>query len=66
MIANAPHPHIYQKILFNDPSQRAAAQYIRLFRSAESDALVARAQSLSIRPIVACSIVAVGQNPYAL
>lgn len=32
----------------------------------ESDALIARAQSLSIRPIVACSIVAVGQNPYAL
>jgi hypothetical protein len=33
---------------------------------AESDALVAKARSLSIRPIVACSIVAVGQNPYAL
>jgi acyl-CoA synthetase (NDP forming) len=32
----------------------------------ESDALVARAQSLSITPLVACSIVAVGQNPYAL
>jgi uncharacterized protein len=33
---------------------------------AESDALVARARGLSINPIVACSIVAVGQNPYAL
>jgi len=33
---------------------------------AESDALIARARSLSINPIVACSIVAVGQNPYAL
>jgi uncharacterized protein len=32
---------------------------------AESDALVARARSLSITPIVACSIVAVGQNPFA-
>ena len=32
---------------------------------AESDELVARARSLSIKPIVACSIVAVGQNPYA-
>ncbi len=31
----------------------------------ESDALVARARRLSIRPIVACSIVAVGRNPYA-
>lgn len=33
---------------------------------ADSDELVARARSLSITPIVACSIVAVGQNPYAL
>jgi uncharacterized protein len=33
---------------------------------AESDELIARARSLAIRPIVACSIVAVGQNPYAL
>lgn len=33
---------------------------------AESDQLVARARSLSIRPIVACSIVALGDNPYAL
>ena len=33
---------------------------------AESDALIARARRLSIKPIVACSIVAVGQNPYAL
>jgi predicted CoA-binding protein len=33
---------------------------------AESDALVARARALSIRPIVACSIMAVGRDPYAL
>jgi predicted CoA-binding protein len=32
---------------------------------ADSDALIAKARSLSIRPIVACSIVALGQNPYA-
>ena len=32
----------------------------------ESDRLIARARSLSIQPIVACSIVAIGQNPYAL
>lgn len=32
----------------------------------ESDELVRRARALSIRPIVACSIVALGQNPYAL
>src|SRR5436190_11467212 len=33
---------------------------------AESDSLIARARTLAIKPIVACSIVAVGENPYAL
>ena len=33
---------------------------------AESDALIARARALEIQPIVACSIIAIGQNPYAL
>jgi uncharacterized protein len=30
---------------------------------AESDALVARARALDIRPIIACSIIAIGENP---
>lgn len=33
---------------------------------AESDALIAAARRLSLKPIVACSMVAVGQNPNAL
>ena len=33
---------------------------------AESDALIARARELKIQPTVACSIVAIGENPYAL
>jgi predicted CoA-binding protein len=33
---------------------------------ADSDALIARARSLGIRPIVACSIVALGMNPSRL
>ena len=33
---------------------------------AESDALVARARALNLQPIIACSIVAIGQNPYQL
>jgi len=33
---------------------------------AESDALIARARHLALTPIVACSIVAIGQNPYNL
>jgi len=33
---------------------------------AESDGLIARARDLQIQPIVACSIVAIGENPYRL
>jgi predicted CoA-binding protein len=33
---------------------------------ADSDELIARAKALQIVPIVACSIVAIGQNPYQL
>jgi len=33
---------------------------------AESDALVARARELSLQPIVACSIVAIGEDPNTL
>jgi predicted CoA-binding protein len=33
---------------------------------AESDQLMARAQALKIQPIVACSIIAIGQNPHEL
>jgi uncharacterized protein len=31
---------------------------------AESDALIARARALSIQPVLACSIVGIGENPY--
>ena len=33
---------------------------------AESDALIRRAEALQIRPVVACSIMAIGRNPYEL
>jgi predicted CoA-binding protein len=33
---------------------------------AESDALIAKARSLHLKPIVACSIVGIGKNPHAL
>ncbi len=32
IIANAPHPYVYQKTLLTDPAQREGAQYIRNFR----------------------------------
>ncbi len=37
VILNAPHPYLYQKALFDDPEQRAAAQYIRAFRDPSHD-----------------------------
>lgn len=40
VIANAPHPAIFQKLLFLDPVQRAASQYMRAFRDSANDALV--------------------------
>jgi len=33
IIVNAPHPFVFQKSLFDDMEQRAASQYIRLFRN---------------------------------
>ena len=33
VIVNAPHPFVFQKSLFDDMAQRAASQYIRLFRN---------------------------------
>ena len=40
IIANAPHPAIFQKLLYINPQQREASQYIRGFRDPANDALV--------------------------
>lgn len=40
VIANAPHPQIFQKLLYTNPQQREASQYIRGFRDPANDALV--------------------------
>jgi len=37
IIANAPHPFVFQKTLFDDPEQRAASQYITRFRDTSID-----------------------------
>ncbi|NBC35667.1 alpha/beta fold hydrolase [Novosphingobium sp. FSY-8] len=41
VVANAPHPAVFQQLLFTDPAQRAAAQYITLLRDRAIDAQVA-------------------------
>lgn len=40
VIANAPHPLVFQKLLWCDSHQRAASQYIRLFRDTAIDPLI--------------------------
>jgi pimeloyl-ACP methyl ester carboxylesterase len=40
VIANAPHPAIFQRLVWTDPVQRKASQYMRIFRDTANDALV--------------------------
>jgi predicted CoA-binding protein len=57
-------PDVGEQVI-GEIAQKGIAE-VWLNPGAESDALIARAKSLKITPIVACSIVAIGQNPYAL
>ncbi|MFA9200706.1 MAG: alpha/beta fold hydrolase [Cypionkella sp.] len=40
VVANAPHPVIFQKLLYTNPHQRESSQYMRGFRDPANDALV--------------------------
>ncbi len=40
VIANAPHPALFQRLLINDMEQRAASQYIREFRDPANDEFI--------------------------
>lgn len=40
VIANAPHPAVFQKLLYTNRTQREASQYIRAFRDPANDDLV--------------------------
>jgi len=48
VIANAPHPAIFQKLLWTDPVQRAASQYMRTFRDTANDPLLRQHGLLAI------------------
>lgn len=52
--------------LVMDDIARKQIPEVWLNPGSESDALIEQARQLHLTPIVACSIVAVGQNPYAL
>ena len=40
IIANAPHPAVFQRLLYTNQQQREASQYMREFRDPANDALV--------------------------
>ena len=52
-------------LVIEDVAKKGIAE-VWLNPGSENDALVARARTLSIQPIVACSVVAIGRNPYDL
>ena len=56
-------PEIGERVI--DEVARKGIAEVWFNPGAESDALVARARSLNIRPILACSIMAIGEDPYA-
>jgi predicted CoA-binding protein len=57
-------PEVGERVI-EDVARKGIAE-VWLNPGAESDALIARAHALAINPIVACSIVAIGRNPYDL
>jgi predicted CoA-binding protein len=57
-------PSIGEQVI-DEVAQKGIAE-VWLNPGSESEALIARARSLQIQPIVACSIIALGQNPYEL
>src|SRR5260221_9890319 len=57
-------PQVGEQVI-GDIAQKGIAE-VWLNPGAESDELIARARALHLQPIVACSIVAIGENPYRL
>ena len=55
-------PEVGEQVI-GEIAQKGIAE-VWLNPGAESDELIARARALQIQPIVACSIVAIGRNPY--
>jgi len=57
-------PEIGERVI--DDVAKKQIPEVWLNPGAESERLIARARALDIRPIVACSIIAIGENPYDL
>src|SRR5262245_18205800 len=57
-------PEIGERVIEEIARKRIAEVWLN--PGAESDALIVRARALDIKPIVACSIVGIGENPYQI
>jgi hypothetical protein len=55
-------PAIGERVI--DEVARKQIPEVWLNPGAESDELIARARALHLEPIIACSIIGIGQNPY--
>ncbi len=56
-------PEIGEQII--DEIARKKIAEVWLNPGSESDALITRARALNIQPIIACSIIGIGENPYS-
>ncbi len=53
-------------VLVMDEIAKKQIPEVWLNPGADGDEVIARARALDIKPIVACSIIAIGENPYDL
>jgi predicted CoA-binding protein len=56
-------PEVGERVI--DEIARKGIAEVWMNPGSESDALVARARSHNIQPILACSIIGIGENPYS-
>jgi predicted CoA-binding protein len=57
-------PHVGERVI--EEVARKGIPEVWFNPGSDSDEMIERARALNLRPIVACSIVALGQNPYSL
>jgi hypothetical protein len=55
-------PEVGERVI--DEVARKGIAEVWLNPGSESDALIVKARALHIEPVVACSVIAIGQNPY--
>ena len=55
-------PHVGERVIEEVAKKQIPEVWIN--PGAESDALIEKARALNLRPIIACSIVGIGENPY--